>query len=461
MVAASLPYFLTSILTGLPASAAPRLTLRLENATLEETLGRLRQFYGVAITAPAGYQGMSRGSFRWQEAGIGTVLRDVGTQFRLRVRTLADGSFSLEAGASPPAALTATREGVAITLRTVHQREARTQTASSSLEQSALTLTLVLESRLLDGDPEPLYALTNFKARDDRGREFTAPEVRRKPNAGTGFFPDEWRAEAVFTGYTPGARALESVTGEVVLYREAATHRLEIPVETWTDNRERTAGPVRLRSLEVAGTCRRPQGRCFLAWPRGVEVPGTTEGESAGVALFARGRGGGLYRLPVSFGGLSVDETGEHSAQLTFRTPADLPEEPVALVWDLTTRSQPERRIPFRFGRLPLPLAPEGADTSLASAVLLSLLADLARPGELTVGVSRQQGKGWGPVRWLTVEADARGEARLEGLAPGVYRLRGTFRPRDSRGHLAGAVPLKPVTLTLPRGGGARASLAR
>jgi hypothetical protein len=42
----------------------------------------------------------------------------------------------------------------------------------------------------------------------------------------------------------------------------------------------------------------------------------------------------------------------------------------------------------------------------------------------------------WGPVRWLTVETDGRGMARLDEIAPGTYRVLRRFRRRNATGYL-------------------------
>lgn len=440
---------LALLIRAAPAAAAPRLTLRLENVTLHETLRQLQAFYGTPIRGTGGEgaadyaerPGAPRSSFQWERAGIGVVLRDVARQFGLRAETHPDGSIALEPRTVAPQGLTLNREGLVISLRRVRQSESRSQSAPAAPVEVKRSVELSLEIHPQEGDPDLLYALENLRARDEAGRDLpAAPPVRRIAGFQPGGFPDEWSVAASFGGFHPAARLLSSIEGEVVLYREAATHRVEVPVGEVRPGGEWTAGPARLRAPELSAAEGRP-GRFFLAWPREVEIQGGSEGSSAGVSLFARLGDGRLARVPISFGGLSVDEKGEHSALFTLRAP--LPEGVTGWAWDITAHARPERRVPFRFVQVPLPLAEPSAAALARPGILLSLPAGGQRAGELTIGYSRQQSKGWGPVRWTTLEADERGEALLDGVTPGVYRLQVSFRPRDGRGNLAPSVPLR------------------
>lgn len=432
-----------------PSWAAPRLTLRLENVTLHETLRQLQAFYGLRITAADGAgtnayaepAGAARSSFQWQGAGIGSVLRDVGAQFSQRVTTRADGSLFLQPGAPPEPGLTLNREGVVISLRRVRQSESRSRAASAGQSEVRRSIELSLEIHPTDGDPDLLYGVENLRARDQAGRELPAAASQRRPSGlALGGFPDEWPITAAFGGFEGGSRQLNSVQGEVVLYREAATHRVEVRVSEMKPGGEWEAGPARLRlpAGEANGLT-----HFFLAWPREVEIDGGSAGSSAGVNLFARVADGRLTRLPISFGGLSVEEHGEHSAEFTLRTPQSA-QGAATLVWDITTHSRPERRVPFQFVQIPLPLIDSGGTTAGHSGLLLTVPASVSsQAGQLTVGYSRLQGKVWGATRWTTLDTDDRGEALLDGIPPGGYRLQVTFRPRDGRGNLAGSVPLK------------------
>jgi hypothetical protein len=432
-----------------PAWAAPRLTMRLENVTLHETLRQLQAFYGLRITAADGAgtgayaepAGAARSSFQWQGAGIGSVLRDVGAQFSQRVTTRADGSLFLQPGTPPEPGLTLNREGVVITLRRVRQSESRFRAASASQSEVRRSLQLSLEIHPTEGDPDLLYGVENLRARDEAGRELPPAASQRRPSGlAPGGFPDEWPVTASFGGFEPGSRLLSAIQGEVVLYREAATHRVEVPIPDQKPGGEWAAGPARLRlpATEANGLT-----HFFLAWPREVEIDGGSAGSSAGVNLLARGRDGRLTRLPISFGGLSVDEHGEHSAEFTLRTP-QAAQGSSALVWDITTHSRPERRVPFQFVQVPLPLSDSAGAAAGHSTLLLDVPETVSsQAGQLTVGYARQQGQAWGATRWTTLDTDDRGEALLDGLSPGNYRLQVTFRPRDGRGNLAGAVALK------------------
>jgi hypothetical protein len=138
-----------------------------------------------------------------------------------------------------------------------------------------------------------------------------------------------------------------------------------------------------------------------------------------------------------------VDEHGEHSAEFTLRSPQTV-ESAAWLVWDITAHSRPERRVSFQFVQIPLPLADSASTNAGQSGLLFAVPSAVSsQAGQLTIGYSRLQGKTWGATRWTTMDTDDRGEALLDGLPPGSYRLQLTFRPRDGRGNLAGSVALK------------------
>jgi hypothetical protein len=108
----------------------------------------------------------------------------------------------------------------------------------------------------------------------------------------------------------------------------------------------------------------------------------------------------------------------------------DAADPPVALVWDLTVHAGPPVRTPFKIADIPIPPGPAeetpAADKNavggeLASPVVLSGLPPGER--ELVLGLSRQEGMGWGPVRWRTVSIGLDGVAHLDGVPPGTYRV--------------------------------------
>jgi len=448
-----LPLLLCACALAPAARGEPRLTLRLENATLAETLGHLERFYGRrfptgAETAPGA---PARASFDWREAGPGVVYRDVAAAFHCLPTRTHDGAVRFEPGKPAPGGFVLHREGLGLTLGEVRQRETRAARPGAAAEAPRRELVLALTLRALDGDPQTLVGLDVVRARDSTGRTLrpTGPAPRWNPKDGPASgFPDEWRVEVALEGPAPAARELAGLELEALVRPDTRTHRLEaVGVAGAPVGGPRAVGPVQVRPLDrVAGP------GFVLVWPRGVEV-GAGAGEEAGIALFARRPGGDLRRVPLAFGGVLVDERGEHSAQYGVRsaTPADGP-----LVWDVTARAGPERRVAFRFARLPLPLAgPGGSDAPYAGTASLLLTVPGGRPGELTLGLARAATGGRsGPVRWSTVETDAESRARVDDLAPGVYRLQATFRPRDGRGNLAAALALRPVaavTLTAGR----------
>ena len=120
----------------------------------------------------------------------------------------------------------------------------------------------------------------------------------------------------------------------------------------------------------------------------------------------------------------------------------------------VTQPSGDERRIPFRFTRVPLPLAAGDMVSGL------TLRVPSRATGELMVGISAKRGAGWGPIRWERLETDASGAAALE-LPPGRYRIQARFRPRNIRGELGATSGLKPTTAAVVAGRVAPVNLAR
>jgi hypothetical protein len=476
------------VMGGAAAPAAPRLTLRLERATFHETLQRLQVFYGwqISATDDAGREGYQappnsrRAGFEWKEATVGTVFRDVARAYGETPRMTGADSVLFQPGPLPAVGLAVTREGVEITLRRVEQSERRTQAIGTGSPETTRTVALSMTLRPLEGDPEALFGLDRLRARDDTGTELQpdSPDLQRGFPADPGSLPDEWPVTVRFRGGGARARRLEWVEGEVVLYRAARTYRVELPLPLTNPAQEWSAGAARLLSVSVEKSGNGLLGSYVAAWPRGVVLTASTGKPPGFLQPSARLRSGVLARLSTTFSGVSVDERGEQSARMEL-APQALPEEPVALVWDLVVKADPERRIPFRLSQVPLPLAPAEsarnpgpglrnaappARATKGSVLLQVLPLQGPRAGELAVGLARKRGGAWGPVRWTTLETDERGGAQLDGVEPGVYQIHLSFRPRDARGNLGPETPLVipgSPTITVAAGKTARAPAAR
>ena len=83
-----------------------------------------------------------------------------------------------------------------------------------------------------------------------------------------------------------------------------------------------------------------------------------------------------------------------------------------------------EQVLPFRLPALDLPLSRSGG-TAVDTVGTLSLRLPVGISGAVTVGLSRKEGSGWGPWRWLSPMPSAPGVISLSGIAPGTYRISG------------------------------------
>lgn len=433
---------------AVPSAAAPRLTLKLKNVTLPEAVQRLRREYGwkFELAAPAANI-TKRSSFDWREATVGTVFRQLSTAYGVTARQgERPGIYRLET-ATPPTGETQVREGVAVTLRRLRQEEVRTQVIGAAGAAVERTLEVLIGIRPLDGDPEVIYGLDRLRGLDDLGNEVrpvTPGLLRRLNDSLPGSAPDEWLLRVPMEGALPQSTRLQTLEGEVVFYRSARSFHFETPLGE-KQVAPLQAGPMRITAIAVEQNGALLRGGFAVTWPKEVEVSSTAAAMPGMIAPWGRLADGTLVAVPVSYSAIYVDENGEQSARMVF-DPVSLGGPISALVWDVTVKSEPDKRIAFRFERLPLPLAPgspsAGASSTASLAVSLKRAGSSA-VGEVSIGLSPKKGAGWGPVRWTTTETNEQGVARLEGVTPGTWRVLVRFRPRSADGALGAERPAK------------------
>lgn len=426
---------------AVPSAAAPRLTLKLQNVTLPEAVQRLRREYGwkFELAAPAGNI-TKRASFDWREATVGMVFRQLSASYGVTARQGARPGIYRFEPATLPSGEMQIREGVAVTLRRLRQEEVRTQIIGAAGAAVERTLEVLIGIRPLDGDPEVIYGLDRLRGIDDLGNEVRPVMpgfVRRLNDSLPGSAPDEWILRIPMEGALPQSTRLQTLEGEVVFYRSARSFHFETPLGE-KQIAPLQAGPMRITAIAVEQNGALLRGGFAVTWPKEIEVSSSAAAMPGMIAPWGRLQDGTLVAVPVSYSAIYVDENGEQSARMVF-DPVSLGGPISALVWDVTVKSEPDKRIAFRFERLPLPLAPgnptAGASSTATLAVSLKRAGSPAL-GEVSVGLSPKKGSGWGPVRWATTETDEQGVARLEGVTPGTWRALVRFRPRNADGAL-------------------------
>lgn len=446
-----------ALLSGYPASATPRVTLRLERATFHDALIQLKQVTGWDLRGPSGegsdfYEpgpNPARGTFNWQDASLGKVCRDIGETFRCVARYSGPSTLRFEAqpaappGARPVAAVT--RSG--ITFLATQVERVRLLNLESAPPRPGQECRLHLAFRPADGDPARIYGLNNVRGADNLGRAvaWNRSEVQR-PDEPTDSRPDEWAVETTLRGMDPSASRLVWLEGELLLFREIQRQRVDMPLMGTTLPFVRTDGPVEVMVSEV----RQPgpgsvQLRVEERWNNDLEVSSASNNSPNWPYPAVRLASGRVLRMGGS-ATASLDE-GRRRVILSCAYEGNSGDPPVSIVWDLLIRSQPDDRLTLRLENIPLGagsptvagaarggvMKPVAAPPPIGPGALSSQVLLEGQPGgegELAVGLSRKKPDGtWDAVRWQVLDTDANGTAVLDGVAPGTYRVLRKFQP--------------------------------
>jgi hypothetical protein len=466
------------LLSGVPASATPRVTLRLERATFHEALQQLKQATGWDIRGPSGegsefYEeapNPTRSSFDWREASLGKVCRDLGEAFRAVARYAGPSTLRFEARAPAPSGarlVAVTRTGV--TLLAERVEIARILNLESAPSKPNQECRVRLAFRPTDGDPGRFHGLNQVRGMDNLGRAFTWDRTELlRPGAPTEGRPDEWAVEATLKGLDPRATRLTWLEGELLLYREVRRQRVEVPVAGAKLPHTRADGPVELVISELRQTAPGSvQLRVEESWPDVAEVSTTSHNNPNWPYPAVRLASGRLARMGGSANASLQD--GRRRVVLTCAFEGNPADPPVAVVWDLLIKTQPDERLTLRLENIPLGAVAGGAAVagaarggaarpavppppsgpgSLANRVLLE--GQPGGEGELAVGLSVKKRDGtWDAVRWQVLDTDLTGSATLDGVAPGTYRVLRKFRPTERAVEPAGSVRWENDNVTI------------
>lgn len=435
---------LALLLCASAAQALPRVTLKVEDATLHDVLRQVRNQTGWTLIGPntEGEEGYrppptaGRARFAWTDAGLGRVCREVGQAYGLRPVHQGGNLVLFRAepfpAAPPPGSFT--RGGAVFTPGKVSQDQR--EVVAPGKPQPPRPFLLPLTVRAPDGDPDTLYSLDNLRALDNLGREIILPRpaVVWDGAIATGGPPDEWRPVLDLGVLDSRIRKLTLLDGELVLFRHVRTERVEMPLSSSTPyTRKLPDVDLTVSHVQAAG----PQSYIVhfqAAWAADTVVS-TAHGSPFWPYPGVRLQSGKIVRWrPRS---LSRSTSAERQIAAMEGTCDGIPTDPpVALVWDFLIKSSPDRRVAFRLQNIAI-----RGDAGVALAAGMGGISSTVhgegdRPGGglVALGLARKAGAGWGPVRWHLRETDDAGAVVLENVEPGEYRVFRTFNPRNPHG---------------------------
>jgi hypothetical protein len=258
------------------------------------------------------------------------------------------------------------------------------------------------------------------------------------------------------SGPRPIGHQLSLLSGELTLYSRARRVRLEVPWPSGGEDpratrdgvtgflkqasHEGTTVSLLLRVETAAGTLAGDEPADF-----GSDLPVRVL-DAKGRPLAAQGQV--LYQ-PAASG----PSFREYRLRLT-----GVDARPARVIVEAVAREGVPKSVPFRLGPIPLPdfsagdevLSP-GTNPYLESpgggSIVTLVLAGGQPAGEgvMLWGLSRQDERGdWGPWRWVEVVSEASGQAAMENLKPGRYRVSRRWRPLRH----GAAVPVLPIPTT-------------
>lgn len=472
-------------------AANPRVSLKVESASCAEAVAALGRAAGVPIELslprlpegaplPASYLALGeKATFDWTGVPLSRAMRQLCERYRLRPfrSAVAGYAFQLQAAPAPApgaAAPAVERNGVRVSLRSLQISDGRGIRFDGAGGFGGLgAMTLSFAGEVTDGDGEAIAGVENVVARDDQGNVLPGEERRFFFGSSGGQFPDEWTSSASLPAPHPRARKLQWVEGDLMAFRSVRPVRLEVPLPLTGPSARLQDGELtlivsRYRTLPAApdegeeadlpaGFIRQPAPadagpsvRARLFYPTSTRVTGRGGGWS--FTPQAEGAAGRLYPGVALRGGGGASD-GQWTVNDTTWVFPGMNEPPVRLVWELVQKTHPEKLVSFRLHDVPLPEesvfvprreAPPSPARSPAAdperpfyeeggATLLSPVRILEKPaagGTLSIGLSARSGSDWGPMRWVDVEPDSSGTARLPDLKPGTYRVLRVYRPK-------------------------------
>lgn len=473
-------------------TANPKVTLKLDNVTLEETLAAVSKATGISLqtqTQAAGAIGVRpagagevarRASFQWQETSFARVLRDLCKEFNQRpMRRF--GGYTLYPSFEPPPPLQQGRRvgefeknGIRFYVRSVSMYESRNiNFGEGAPQQNAYgSVNIQLQAELGDAEADSVAGLRDVSARDDTGVLVRNAGESYYSSYSSSGYPDEWSGGVSFQGLSPKARKIQWIEADLMVYRKNREVAFEIPLPLSGKLVKKQVGDVLVAvSRYEAGPGPEEKDEEDEGLPEIGNFGGQVTGPSMRVRVFLPSggprlvaRSGGYGYQPQIVGksgrvyaGMVRRSTGRGNGQMTVQDmdvhfPGLQQDEPQKLVWEFVERNDPERLMRIRLQDIPLPDAgqaprpqpvvpgrvaprqppPDRPFYEEGGAVLAGKveLPNRRAEGMVQVGLAPKAGTGWGAVRWQDVTLFS-GGFRLEDVKPGVYRLLLKYRPED------------------------------
>ena len=356
---------LGTLAVAAPAVAQPRVTLRLQNATLPDALKALQRESGwefklertYALDLPADPQG-KRGSFDWNGKPVGSACREVAEAFGLTAQGAGLRQVELRAGlpsASRPL-FTMNRGGFEIRLsRPVVDANARQEFGGKADANVLRNASLELTVRPPDGDPDRIYGILNLQVETDRGPADLETDDYRRGDAEMGA-PDEWTAHIRIVHLPPRATEIVRLGGELAVYPAPPRTPIRLDLSTARPAFPKGLDPVTLRLNDFQLQDGRVRFNAEAVWSSNVLGLGQTVNEWQLPALTTQS--GRIYTLVGAR--TAVVESGLRHLNMRLGTLLPRPDDPPALIlWEIPRPLDDPERISFRFRRLPLPRLPQ------------------------------------------------------------------------------------------------------
>lgn len=339
---------------GAVSTAARRVTLHLDQATLAEAAARVAEATGMPLrlSGPGGDEPgdedpapdpTRRASLDLREMPVPDALRAFCRAFDCVLTALPAGGCLVAAGPYPSGPVIRTPE-LEISLDEVSFDDLRTQQEPGEEVDVNRDLTLHLSLRVPGGDGARVRGVRRLRVVDQAGRDrllsVPAPAVGVRVRPGP--FSDTRHAEISLTWPYPTPQRLRLIEGETVLFGGATRLVVDLPVPT------AGAVPVELGWGTGQLALREPGSGRFgatlsLTHPAGIALSLPGPEEPATMLL------PGGTRVPLFAFLHSTPSGGELRTTMTLGSEAPFPAAPERLRLVVVLGSPPERSVPFRF----------------------------------------------------------------------------------------------------------------